>query len=402
MITTELKHKIKKFDIQRRLDVEHFKKLEELQSSFVTDFPIGKIADLMIDEYIVGKGSNISFCNRLERQLEIIGRMRGSTSSKFVVYYGVNGKDETPMYRFTAKLGKVSNEHEALVRVKAEIISLINAGKIDDRKAISKNRLSDLFKYKILGTYFPNKYLNLYSQRHLNFFLGELGLNPKSNKILDKQDALFALKNNNAITQAWSNYEFNSFLYNEVGYPPSNDDEEKEKDALPAIENIKPELVDFEIQKARDKSSSKEKGTTKPNYKEKQEENNKLGRRGEIIAYNWEKQFFNQNKLDLSQLIHSSEKDDRLGYDIQSLDENGSVKYIEVKATRKQKGDANFIITANERKKAELLDNYHIYVVFEAHTLHPKIWQIKEPFKEHQKKINLTPINYRVSISVKE
>lgn len=398
----DLIHNIEKFDIQRQRDATHFKNLEVLQQSFVNDFPIEKIKNLLIDEYIVGKGSNTSFCNRLERKLEVIGRMRGSTSSKFVVYYGVNGKDTESKYRFTAKLGKVSSEQEAFFRVKEEISTLIKAGKVDNRKEINKNRLSDLFKYKILGTYFPDKYLNQYSQRHLNFFLGELGLNPNGNKVLDKQNTLLGFKNSDVLMKVWSNYEFNSFLYTTFGRPPSNDEQEKQQGVLPAIEKVKPELIDFTIIDGSNKESSKGKGSAKPNYKEQQERNNRLGKRGENIVLNWEKEFLIKMKLPIDQLEHSSKDDDRLGYDIKSLDENGKIKYIEVKATRRSKGDANFIITDNEKEKAEKLENYFIYIVFEAHSLCPKIWQIKEPFKVHQNKFKFTPINYRVEISVKE
>jgi hypothetical protein len=402
MILAELSHKITVFDLKRQLDASHFLHLQSLQKSFVNDFPIAVIQRLQIDEYIVGKGSNSSFCNRLERQLEVIGRMRGSTSSKFVVYYGVNGEDTEPKYRFTNKLGKVTNEHEAFSRVKNEIIELIELGAVNKREGIKSNRLSDLFKYKILGTYYPDKYLNLYSQRHLNYFIGELGLNPTGKTVLDKQDVLFEFKNSNQTMQSWSNYEFNSFLYNAVGYPPSNEEEEKEKDALPPIDKVKPEIVQLDIKQSNKSEKLKHGGAGKPNYQEQQERNNRLGKRGENIVYNIEKLFFARHKFPIEKLEHSSKTNDRLGYDIKSLDENGNTKYIEVKATRKQKGNANFIITDNEKEKAETLENYYIYIVFEAQTLHPKIWQIKEPFKVYQDKFQLTPINYRVEITVNE
>ena len=400
MQDVNLKYDIEKFELKRQLDATSFQHLQNLQQAFVNDFPIGVIKGLQIDEYIVGKGSNSTFCNRLERQLEVIGRMRGSTSSKFVVYYGVNGKDTVQKYRYTNKLGHVINEFDALDKVKDEIISLIQSGAIDNRKAINDNRLADLFKYKILGTYFPAKYLNLYSQRHLNFFIGELGLNPAGKTVLEKQDALFEFKNSNSIMQKWSNYEFNSFLYNVVGYPPLNDEEEKEKDALPPIDKVKPVFVLLDILQSEKTVEPKHGGAAKPNYDEQQERNNRLGKRGENIVYNMEKLFFAKHKLPYKELEHSSKTNDRLGYDIKSLDEKGITKYIEVKATRKQMGNANFIVTDNEKEKAESLENYYIYVVFEAHTLTPKIWQIKEPFKEHQDKFLLTPINYRVEITV--
>jgi len=400
MQTQELKHSIEKFDIQRQRDAAHFQRLEALQQAFVNDFPVKTIKDLSLDNYIEGKGSHTSFCYRLERQLDEIGNMRGSTAAVFVVYYGKKGKDSEYKYRFTNKLGIVTDEHEALTNVKGEIDKLIKAGKERDIKSILSNRLADLFKYKILGTYYPNEYLNLYSHRHLNYFIGELGLNPKGKTVLDKQNILLEFKNSIEITKGWSNFEFNSFLYITFDRPPSNDEQELLQGALPAIEKVKPEIVDLTIEQASKDDFPKIEGAAKPNYKEQQERNNKLGKRGENIIFNLETEYFKANGLPLTKLIHSSKKDDRLGFDIQSLNKKGETKYIEVKATRRKKGDASFIITENELEKAKTLENYYIYVVFEAHTIRPKIWKIKEPFKKHKKKLNLQPINYRVNIKV--
>lgn len=398
MLTTELKHEIEKFDIQRQKDVSHFVRLKELQQGFVSDFQINDILSLKLDDYIEGKGSQTSFCYRLERQLGEIGDMRGSTVAVFVVYYSKNKSD----YLFTKILGEPIDEYDALTKVKEEIVKLISAGKERNHKAIINNRLSDLFKYKILGTYYPDEYLNLYSHRHLNYFIGELDLKPKGKTVLEKQNILLEFKNSNELMKVWSNYEFNSFLYTNFGRPPSNDDEEVAQGALPPIEKVKPVLINLVIGQAPDSNPKKNKGAAKPNYKEQQERNDKLGKRGENIVYNLEKEFITSNGFNKDLLIHSSKDDDRLGYDIKSVDESGNTKYIEVKATRRKKGDTNFIITENEVDKAEKLENYYIYIVFEAHTTRPEIWQIKEPFKNHKDEFNLTPINYRVSISVEE
>ena len=401
-MTKELQHKIELFDLKRQLDASHFEYLHEIQSQFVADFSLDTIKGLTIDDYVIGKGSPNSFCYRLEQGLSVIGDMRAGTSTKFVVYYGKKGTEEDRKYRYTNRLGKPIDEFDALGKVKSEIVTLITAGKERDVNSINSNRLSTLFKFKILGSYYPDHYLNLYSHRHLNYFIGELGLNPESKTVLGKQDTLLAFKNQNTLSKNWSNYEFNSFLYSQIGYPPSNDEEEAEKDVFPPIEKIKPEIVTLAISDHIGTDTKGVRGKAKPDYKEQQERNNRLGSRGENIVYNWEQSFFKNQKYSFAQLEHSSKTDDRLGYDIKSLDENGEVKYIEVKATRRKKGNTNFIITDNERLKAEKLDNYYIYVVFEAHTARPKIWQIKEPFKGLQEKFKLSPINYRVEITVKE
>jgi hypothetical protein len=402
MKTQELQHSIEIFDFQRQKDVEYFQNLIKLQQTFVKDFPISIIKDLMIDEYIEGKGSRTSFCYRLERQLGIIGNMRGSTSAVFVVYFGKKGKERDSKFRFTNKIGHVNNEFEALEKVKSEIIDLINAGKTNDINAILKNRLADLFKYKILGTYYPSKYLNQYSSRHLNYFLSEIGLNPSGETVLDKQNTLLEFKNSDEIMNKWSNFEFNRFLYGTFGRPPSNDDQEMKQGFLPAIEKVNPEFVDLTIIEEPFRPNTKNKSGGKPDYIENQERNNRLGKRGENIVYNLEKDFLIKKGLPTKKLIHVSLKNDRLGFDIQSLDEEGNIKYIEVKTTRRKKGDTSFIITDNEKETAESLKNYYIYIVFEGHTTKPKIWRIREPFNVYRKKLKLFPINYKVVINVKE
>lgn len=395
----DIAHQIELFDLKRQLEADDFTHLDNLQNMFVSDFSVERIRRLKIDEYVIGKGSKTSFCYRLERQLGALGDMRGSTSSVFVVYYGKKGGDTELKYRYTKKLGKATDELDALKKAKEAIISLIDAGARKDREAIKRNRLADLYKFKLLGTYYPDQYLNIYSPRHLNYFIGELGLNPIHASMFGKQDALLAFKNENKICREWSNYEFNNFLYHEFGRPPANEEGEKEQDVLPAIEDIKPEIIDLTITNYVG-GSKKGKGTAKPDYIERQERNSKLGKRGENIVFNLEEAFLRQNNFSLDKLEHSSKKDDRLGYDIKSLDENGIEKFIEVKSTRTKKGSVNFAITDNEKTKAKKLPNYYIYVVFEANTTSPKIWKIKEPFKGLHEKFKVTPTSYKVEVTV--
>ena len=252
----------------------------------------------------------------------------------------------------------------------------------------------------MLGTYYPDKFLNIYSEEHLNWFIAELGLNNTSKHIYDKQTVLLDFKASEKTTDAWSNIVFNYFLYFTFDAPSAKKEENKKLNLLPPIEKVIPELVNFEIVENKNKKESSNKGPAKPNYKEQQDRNSRLGKRGENIVFNWEESFLKQNNLPLSKLNHVSLKNDRLGFDIESLDKEGKKKYIEVKATHREMGDANFIITYKEKEKAEKLDNYFIYVVFEAHTLNPKIWQIEEPFKIHQNKFKMSPVNYRIEITV--
>lgn len=71
-----------------------------------------------------------------------------------------------------------------------------------------------MFKNKILATYYPDKYLNVFSESHVDFFLYELGIKFQSNlNIEDKRRLLIEYKNNNSTLKTFSNYLFMVFLY---------------------------------------------------------------------------------------------------------------------------------------------------------------------------------------------
>ncbi|NLB64607.1 MAG: DUF3883 domain-containing protein [Fibrobacter sp.] len=90
---------------------------------------------------------------------------------------------------------------------------------------------------------------------------------------------------------------------------------------------------------------------------------------------------------------------DSYGYDIASFDEDGTERYIEVKATRSNVGVANFFFTANELRTAQETKNYYIYMVYLVTTEEPKVWAIKNPFNPENENAIKTPINYRVTIN---
>ena len=401
-LSAELQYKINEYDLYRKKEAKLFAEKTALQKKFTKDFPIERIKQLKLDEYIVGKGSKDSFCYRIETGLIKLGNMKGATSTKFGIYYGKQGKDKKQRYRFTKIYG--NSVQEAFENIKLSIYNLLKAGVVDNRDGIVKSKLAPLFRYKLLGSYFPDIYLNLYSEEHVDYFLSELGINNTEHEVYDKQKVLLRFKNDHEILSTWSNFEFNSFLYKALGRPPVNKEEKQKLDSLPPIEKVKAEIIVFDIIKQGTDTQSKNNKPIKagkPNYEELSDRNNRLGQRGENIVYNIEKEFCKKNKFPLKSLGHVSKKDDSLGYDILSLDEKRKPKHIEVKSTRRKAGITNFIITANEKEKAEILDNYYIYIVYEAHTLHPKIWQIKEPFKIHKDKMRLCPLSYRVELNVK-
>ncbi len=417
-------------------DIEKTRKsIYDLRNRLAKHFSISKINSMKIEEYSLGiENSDVkyNFCHSLERDLDGLGRILGATASKFGIYFG-NTKEEKEYakkkninlkkeFKITQKFG--SNVDEAFINIKESIIELVELGEAEDLHGIAKNMLSPMFKGKILSTYFPERYLNIFSPGHLNYYLKAFDLDTnaliKGNEIF-RREALFEFKNQDPVMKEWSNDIFATFLYSKYpGSPPKDKgdrDDPNQKtgkknitnDYLPPHFPINPEaeFIDLKIsdsvQSESSSSTSSNKKTGNPDYDQEAKRKRLLGARGEKIVMDLEQ--IRLNKCGRDDLTNDIERvsldDDSLGYDIKSFDDDGTKRYIEVKATTRKPGQANFFYTANELKTGKKLENYYIYIVFEVTSKTPKVWPIKNPFNPQDSRIQKTPVNYRVVINTK-
>jgi hypothetical protein len=102
-------------------------------------------------------------------------------------------------------------------------------------------------------------------------------------------------------------------------------------------------------------------------FVENEQKNHTLGKAGELLVVQMEKEFLERNgRKDLAQLVDhvSSRIGDGTGFDILSYDINGNKKFIEVKTTCGGKGTP-FFLSANELAFAERNpENYFIYRIY--------------------------------------
>ena len=87
-------------DFTKRIDdiLDGRKELYNKRNAFTKYFNTNKIAKMGIDDFVIGIGEH-NFCRRIERDLDGLGRIIGSTAFKFGVYYGRTKEDPAYIYR---------------------------------------------------------------------------------------------------------------------------------------------------------------------------------------------------------------------------------------------------------------------------------------------------------------
>lgn len=407
MSLNELREAQARFERMLPSVIKDRQELYDLRDKFVKYYTPTRIRTLHIDHFALGNDllpNGLLFCYTLERGLDGLGRTTGATASKFGVYWGRTKSDPTKKYRFTKKFG--ANLNAAYKSVIESVLELLEAGRVRDLEKIAENKLSPMFKGKIICTYYPESYLNIFSYDHLNHYLIQLNLDNEEILYEDevyKREALLKFKNSDNVMKKWSADMFAYFLYRV--YPLGPNDEKYSgsaelKDFEPPVfpPNPEPEPVELTIGEPDATTESASRGGEDPDYEKQAKRLKQYGNRGEKIVFDMErKKLIDAGKTALANEVKKAERDSD-GYDIKSFELDGTPKYIEVKATTAKAGDAKFFLSRNEKNKATTLPNYFVYVVFEILSQRPKVWEIPNPFHPENPKVKLEPMTYRVTI----
>lgn len=387
---------------------EKYKQFEQLRKSFVKDFPLALIKDLSIDDYVIGKASKDSFCFRIERDLDSLGRIRGSTALKFGIYYGHTVSDLTDKYRFPGRFG--INPEEAFQSVKDSIYNLLVNGKNQDWNLLRANKISPMFAGKILATYYPRIYLNIFSFNYLNYFITHLNLDSLSSHTIDLQRSLMEFRNQFKMLRDEHVYLYADFLYYQFGSPKGSVQTEEAEDAnrgesddwtpIP-LSKVKGEFISTPPNRPPSKPGKGGKGKRGPiDYDKRGKRARWRGTRGEEVVLKLEQEFLRESgRKDLAKRVkHVANDSPSHDYDIKSFNSKGVEKHIEVKSTSTEDGSRGFYITDRELSFAKRDNNYHIYLVYDVGSPNPKIYQIDKPFKKGKSVFDIKPISYHMNI----
>lgn len=375
---------LKKYNEQNRERKEFIKK-------FNPNFILNK---MKLDDYVEADGDKRNFCYLIERKLGMWGGIGGATVNKFGVYKE-NGK-----YKVTKIWNKNGNVKEGFKSIKFAIFNLIDMGKKEDFDSIENSKISPLFKSKILSLYYPNIYLPIHEEAHVNIFLTFLNIhyNPKVyNTIEKKKKLLLEFKNNNKEFKKYNNSIFVRFLYRHIKPIAfySIDDSTKE------INDSGIEEVDWNYIKNHIKEPKGNKiNTTIRDYNIENQNKKAIGDNGEEAIFRYEKNKLKSMGLkDLAKKVKIVSDDNNLGYDILSYDPKGKEIHIEVKTKNSSKEKLDFFITNNELDKFYNDRKYKIYYLFDIKNENPKLHIVDSKMF---KKEFLQPVLYKVDVEVEK
>lgn len=385
---------------------KHFDEIEKKRIQFIKLFPISSLPTLPMKKYVIGEiGEKNSFCYWIERGLDDIGSMRGANAFKFGIYYGRTKTDPEKKYRFQNRFGQ--NKEEAYQDVRNELVRLLESGQENNIPAIKSNRLSSMFKEKILSVYYPDTYLNVYSYDHLSYFLEVFGL-PSTGDVYEKRERITYCKNSDKIMMKWPLPIFGHFLYYSIKKPVerkhiSAELHEYVDGVYIPIQKVKYKFPKWEYTALPPKLITYTEPKTFPektDYEAKGRQNRLIGSRGEEIVIEAEKDDLKKKgRADLANKVERvSDQSDRFGYDVLSYDTAGNEKHIEVKAT--SENIYRFFLTANEYTHMQE-KNYEIYIVANVLSKNPQIYKIGKISSAPQNAIRIEPHIYKVEIGVK-
>lgn len=222
MTTEDQLHALReKFEPVRQGKQSRYRELEKIRREFVSRFPPSRIPLLRLNEYVVGKRdkdgetNRDSFCYWVEYRTDKLGCIRPLPKS-----FGVFCDQKTQRYKFKKNF---KDENDALKFQLQQIVRLLEAGRTHDLESIHQIDISATFKGKILFLYYPENYLNVFSERYIDDFLREIPLAvPNDNPdVFKKGELLQTFKSNDEIMSKWTTHEFTDFLYDALGNPKS-------------------------------------------------------------------------------------------------------------------------------------------------------------------------------------
>jgi len=157
-------------------------------------------------------------------------------------------------------------------------------------------------------------------------------------------------------------------------------------------------VIQSKIQMSSENNNDNDDDSSPVNSKERDAARREIGRRAQNIAFKSEiKRLYKAGKGKLAKQVKDVSENEKLGYDISSFNEDGTPRYIEVKAIRNWRNLISFILTDNELQVSRSKNSYYFYLVSDVNSKKPRVEYLHsekigdEYLKPKQYYVNLPP-----------
>lgn len=213
--------------------------LNQLYTSFQTQFPIEKLKSLTLEEYTNLDRDN-SFCYWLETKTESLGSIWGGSAYKFGIFRIAgdikpsNKAKNDGVYAWYTKYG--DDAKTAYSAILKNIIAVAEAAQSHNFQLIDSIDLGPSYKWKIAFLYSNNSLLNIYAQDGLRYLSKKYGLeNYKKAKISELQTFLISKAEGKDLFE-FSNQLWTEWLSSDE-YKKQNDKELENDNEVSEIDN---------------------------------------------------------------------------------------------------------------------------------------------------------------------
>lgn len=188
-------------------NVKFFAEVDILRDEFIKDYPIDKIENLTLQEFIIEAKGAHTFCKRLRYDLQGLGTMGDARPDIFGIYK----KDNTVKLSRTFKNIYENDYEAAFFEIKKEVVRLLYSIENDDYRYYENCKLNRLFKNKLLMVYFPDKVIPVCVEKTLNDYCECVGFYSSEKSFILKDLALKRFKESHVEFENLSNSQFMGF-----------------------------------------------------------------------------------------------------------------------------------------------------------------------------------------------
>ena len=197
---------------QKQTELERYKRASVQRAEFLRKYPINRLKDLPMQEYLFAKqgyGSGDSFCNWMYSGLEEVAHTGDLRTDMYGIYYR-NGTELALSRTFKNKFG--NDFDAAYIEIRAQITGLLNGVSKGDIKSVERCDLARPFRYKMLAVYFPDMFLPICVSGLMEEACEAMELPfPKEREMVYANIELRKLKEGHESTKDWDNETFLGF-----------------------------------------------------------------------------------------------------------------------------------------------------------------------------------------------